>query len=167
MKKNVASCAPVIVPVPGLIVSCRGRDGKNNALVVGFASNASIDPPMVMVGIMPKNHLHGIIKETGAFALNFPAEGFDKEYAYLGSKSGKDVDKFAALNLTWENGEKLDVPLLSACPVSVECRVTGSFVAGDHEFFIGSVEVVHCAEEYIGENGRVSWGKIPLRVQPV
>ena len=43
MKKNVAPCAPVIVPVPGLIVSCRGRDGKNNALVVGLASNASID----------------------------------------------------------------------------------------------------------------------------
>lgn len=35
-------------PVPATIVSCRDKDGRNNALVVGFTANVSLDPVMVM-----------------------------------------------------------------------------------------------------------------------
>lgn len=82
------------------------------------------NPPMVMVGIVPEHDSYQLIKESGEFVINIPTKGFEKEYYYLGSKSGRDKDKFAALNLEWENVTKVNAPLLSACPLSVECKVT-------------------------------------------
>ena len=162
MKKDVVKKASCIKPMPNAIVSCRDKEGRNNALVVGFAANASLDPAMVMIGIIPKRFSHHMVKETGEFVINLPAKGFEKEFQYLGSKSGKDEDKFAVLNIDWENGEKVNAPMLTACPVTIECKVVDSIQPGSHELFIASVEAVHCDEEYIDENGNIDWNKIPL-----
>lgn len=162
MKKTIENKACCIAPAPNLIVSCRDREGRNNALAVGFASNVSIEPAMVMVGIVPERFSYHMIKESGEFIINLPAKGFEKEYYYLGSKSGKDEDKFEVLHLEWTDGEKVNAPMLSACPVAIECRVTTSLQPGSHELFIASVEAVHCEEEYLDSNGNIDWTKIPL-----
>lgn len=46
MKKLTSNTALCIQPFPHTIVSCRDKDGNNNALVVGFVANASLDPVM-------------------------------------------------------------------------------------------------------------------------
>lgn len=84
------------------------------------------------------------------------------EYYYLGTKSGRDEDKFAALNLEWEEGSVVSAPLVSGCPVSVECKVAGSFLSGDHEFFFGTVEAVHVEESCLNEEGGIDWSKVDL-----
>ena len=56
-------------PVPQTIVSCRDKEGRNNALVVGFTANVSLDPVMVMVGIVPTRFSHHLVKETGCFVI--------------------------------------------------------------------------------------------------
>lgn len=66
-----------------------------------------------MVGIIPEHYSYQLIKESGEFVINIPAKDFQKEYYYLGSKSGRDEDRFAALNLAWENGTKVNAPLLA------------------------------------------------------
>lgn len=163
MKREAVKMCP-IRPAPNTIVSCRDKDGRNNALVVGFVSNVSISPSMVMIGIVPERFSYHMIKETGVFVINLPGKGFEKEYSYLGSKSGRDGDKFEALNLAWEEGTKVCAPLLSACPVNIECKVLTSIQVGeaDHELFIGSVEAVHCDEEYLDKNGNIAWEKLAL-----
>ena len=161
MKKEASKVCP-IRPTPNVIVSCRDKAGRNNTLAVGFVSNASIDPPMIMVGIVPERFSYPMVKESGVFAVNIPAKDFEKEYFYLGTKSGKDEDKFEALDIKWENGEKVDAPLLTGCPVCIECKVVESVRPGSHELFIGSVEAVHCDEEYLNEDGSIDWGKIAL-----
>ena len=86
-------------PVPATIVSCRDKEGRNNALVVGFTANVSLEPAMIMVGIVPERFSHHMVKETGCFVVNLPKKSFKKEYDYLGSHSGRDGDKFEALGL--------------------------------------------------------------------
>ena len=162
MKKLADNTVLCMQPVPKTIVSCRDKEGRNNALVVGFAANASLDPVMVMVGIVPDRFSHHMVKETGCFVLNLPGKDFEKEYNYLGSHSGRDEDKFGALDLNWENGTYVDAPILSDCPVSIECRVLDSVHPGTHELFIGKVEAVHVDEEYLDEKGNILWNKIEL-----
>ena len=162
MKKLAKNMVLCMQPVPQTIVSCRDKEGRNNALVVGFTANVSLDPVMVMVGIVPSRFSHHMVKETGAFVINLPKKNFQKEYSYLGSKSGRDGDKFAALDLKWEDAKYVDAPILSDCPVSIECSVVDSIQPGTHELFIGKVEAVHVDEEYLDEKGNILWNKMDL-----
>lgn len=162
MKKEAKSLVLCMQPVPQTIVSCRDKEAHNNALVVGFTANVSLDPVMVMVGIVPTRHSHHMVKETGCFVINLPRKSFQKEYNYLGSRSGRDEDKFAALDLKWMDATYVNAPILIDCPVSIECSVVESTQPGTHELFIGKVEAVHVDEEYLDDNGNIQWDKIDL-----
>lgn len=162
MKKLATNTVLCLQPVPQTIVSCRDKDGRNNALVVGFTANVSLDPVMVMTGIVPSRFSHHMVKETGCFVINFPKKSFKKEYGYLGSVSGRDEDKFAALDLKWEDAKYVNAPILTDCPVSIECSVVDSITPGTHELFIGKVEAVHVDEEYLDANGNILWDKMDL-----
>lgn len=149
-----------IEPKPNTIVSCR-KDDIDNALAVGFASNASLEPSMVMIGIVPTRYSYNMIKDTGKFIINIPTKDFAKEFEYLGTVSRRDEDKLANINTT--DGDIVDAPILVDCPVNFECTVIDSIKPenGTHELFIGQVEKVHCDEEYI-EDGIIQWDKIDL-----
>ena len=162
MKKATKNTVLCMQPVPKTLVSCRDKEGRNNALVVGFAANVSLDPVMVMVGIVPSRYSHHMVKESGCFVINLPKKGYEKEYNYLGSKSGRDEDKFAAMDIKWADAEYVDAPILTDCPVSIECSVIDSMQPGTHELFIGKVEAVHVDEEYLDEKGNILWNKIDL-----
>ena len=162
MKKIAKNNVLCMQPIPQTLVSCRDKDGRNNALVVGFAANVSLDPAMVMVGIVPTRYSHHMIKESGCFVINLPKKDYEKEYNYLGSKSGRDGDKFAALKIQWTDSDYVEAPIMTDCPVSIECSVVESTQPGTHELFIGKVEAVHVDEEYLDEKGNILWDKMDL-----
>lgn len=160
MKKDAIINKSRIEPKPNALVSCR-KNGEDNALAVAFASNASLEPAMLMIGIVPSRYSYNMIKETGKFAVNIPAKDFAEEFHYLGTVSRRDEDKLA--NIETIDGDIVDVPLLVKCPVNFECTVIDSIKPeeGTHELFIGKVEKVHCDEEYL-EDGEINWSKIDL-----
>lgn len=162
MAKIVTDFKGCIKPAPDILVSCRGKDGKNNALAVACACNCSLNPPMVMVGIVPSRYSYELVKETGVFVVNLVTEDLRTQYAYLGSKSGRDEDKLAKLGMKIGEGVKINAPILLDCPVSIECTVVDSIITGTHEMFVGKVEYVHAKEELILENGSIDYSKINL-----
>ena len=159
MKKEADKTKARIKPMPNTIVSCR-KDGHDNALAVGVASVASIDPVMVMIGIIPSRFSYDMVKDTGKFVVNIPTKEFSEKYMYLGTVSGRDEDKLASINTT--DADIIDAPILTDCPVNIECSVVDSILPGSHELFIGKVEKVHCDEEYLTEDNDVKWDEIDL-----
>ena len=159
MKKEADKTKARIKPMPNTIVSCR-KDGHDNALAVGVASVASIDPVMVMIGIIPSRFSYDMVKDTGKFVVNIPTKDFSEKYMYLGTVSGRDEDKLASINTT--DADIIDAPILTDCPVNIECSVVDSIQPGSHELFIGKVEKVHCDEEYLTEDNDVKWDEIDL-----
>ncbi len=160
MKKIEANLRTCLQPTPKVIVSCRDREGNNNALAVAYCCNCSYDPPMVMVGIVPSRYSYNIINETGVFIVNVPTKDQKEIFDYLGSHSGRNEDKFANLALKTEEGEVVNAPLISECPVCIECTVISSVLTGSHEMFVGKIEKIHVDENLVNDNGRIDYSKI-------
>ncbi|MCY6483019.1 flavin reductase family protein [Clostridium aestuarii] len=162
MEKKAAEFKSCLKPAPDVLISCRDKEGKNNALAVEYACNCSFDPPMVMVGIVPSRYSYHMIKETGVFVVNLVPEELREQYAYLGSRSGRDEDKLAKLGMNVGDGTKVNAPLLLDCPVNIECTIVDSIKTGSHEMFVGKVEYVHANEDIVDEKGNVDYSKIDL-----
>ncbi|NNM54300.1 MAG: hypothetical protein HKM05_06210 [Spirochaetales bacterium] len=160
--KKPAGTRSVLNPKPQLLVSCRGKDGKDNALVVVYGGNWSFSPPSVMIGIVPSRYSWGLVKETGCFVVNLTPPSMKNAYDYLGSHSGRDEDKLAKIGVRTANGIKVNAPILLDCPVNIECTVTASFNTGSHEMFIGKIEYVHGDSEIVAENGSINWDMVDL-----
>jgi flavin reductase (DIM6/NTAB) family NADH-FMN oxidoreductase RutF len=158
--KSPAAFRSILNPKPFVLVSCRGENGRNNALAVAYACNCSYDPPMVMVGIVPSRYSYGLIKESGCFVVNLVPKSMKSAFDYLGSHSGKDEDKLAAAKVAVTDGLKVAAPILTDCPVNIECSVVGSVVTGSHEMFIGKIEYVHADTRLVGSDGAIDWGSI-------
>jgi len=160
MEKKAAAFRSILNPKTPVLVSCRGKDGSNNALVVVYACNCSYDPPMIMVGIVPTRHSYGLIKETGVFVANLVPSSMRAAFDYLGSRSGRDEDKLAKLGLRLGEGVKVNAPILLDCPVSIECSVVDSIRTGSHEMFVGKIEYAHADADLLDAEGKIDWSKI-------
>ena len=160
MKKKEAKKKSCLRPQVSIIVSMRDKDGKNNALTVGYACNCSFDPPMIMVGITPARYSYHIVKETGAFVVNLTTKDNQALIDYMGSVSGRDVDKFKAMNVEIEEATTINAPMIKECAVNIECLVVDSISTGSHEMFVGKVLHVHAREDVLKEDGTIDLTKI-------
>lgn len=154
---NMRSC---LQPMPKVLVSCRGLNGENNVLAVGYCGNCSYAPPMVMVGIVPTRYSYSMIKESGCFVVNLVDKKYKETFDYLGSHSKRDEDKLTAMNVRLQNGMKVNAPILPDCPVNIECSVVDSIMTGSHEMFIGKVEYVHADAKLLDSKGEIDFTKI-------
>lgn len=158
--KKCATTDSYVNPEPYTIVSCRDKDGRDNALAVGFIANVSFNPRIIMIAILNQRYSHHIIKETKEFGVNIATTNFKDEVDYLGSVSGKDEDKLS--NIDTFDADIINVPLLVDCPVNFECKVIESVKPGTHDVFFGRVVKVHCDEEYLKEDNSINWNKINI-----
>lgn len=160
MNKKQAIAKSSLQPAPKVLVSCRDKNGKDNALAVGYCGNCSYDPPMVMVGIVPSRYSYQMVKDTKCFVVNLPTKDFKKEFDYLGSVSARDEDKLA--NIKTADASKVNAPILVDCPVNIECTVVDSIMTGSHEMFIGKIEKVNADENIVDAEGNIDYSKLDL-----
>lgn len=86
-EKKQATMKSCLQPAPKVLVSCRGKDGENNALAVAYCCNCSYDPPMVMVGIVPTRYSYHLIKESGCFVVNLVDKNYQKTFDVTASET--------------------------------------------------------------------------------
>lgn len=157
VKGNMRTC---LNPVAKVLVSCRGLNGENNALAVGYCGNCSYDPPMVMVGIVPSRYSYHLIKESGCFVVNLVDQAYEETFKYLGSRSKRDEDKLAVMKVNLEEAKFVKAPILSDCPVNIECTIVDSIVTGSHEMFVGKIEYVHADSKMVSGDGCIDFSQI-------
>ena len=160
MEKSSANMKSCLQPLPKVLVSCRGVNGEENVLAVAYCGNCSYSPPMVMVGIVPTRYSYQMIKESGCFVVNLVDENYQEVFAYLGSHSKRDGDKLAAAKVELGSGKIVKAPILTDCPVNIECTVVDSIVTGSHEMFIGKIEYVHADTLLVDKDGNIDFSKI-------
>ena len=114
---------------PMFIVTARAGDELAGCLV-GFATQCSIDPLRFLACLSDKNRTFRVAQETDVLAVHLVPEGAGELAELFGSRTGDDVDKFAAC--AWHEGPD-DTPLLDDCPDWFVGRVLARLDTGDHQ----------------------------------
>ncbi|MCA9821749.1 MAG: flavin reductase family protein [Dehalococcoidia bacterium] len=133
-------------PGPVTLVSVAFRD-ERNAAPVAWAMPLSMEPPLVGVALHPERHTTDMVRAAQEFAINIPGPAMLKQVHFLGSHSGRDVNKLEAASIEWFPGMRVGAPLLDGCLAWIECTVRDSIRFPDHTLFVGEVVRVQALEE--------------------
>ena len=152
----------ILNPVPVVMVTSRGKDGKDNVFTVGWVGTECTKPPMLNISVRPQRLSHKYISETMEFTVNLPTSKLTKAVDYVGVRSGKTVDKIKEMNFTMREGTNVSSPYIDECPVSIECKVKTILQLGTHDCFIADVVGSHVNKELFDEKGKIHLEKADL-----
>lgn len=118
-----------------VVTAAAGDDVASGS--VNWLSQASFEPPLVMVAIKKDSGLHGIVERSRGFAVNVLAAR-QKEVASAFFRptaiEGRKINGYA-----FEAGPETSAPLLLDLPAWFEARVTDVIKRGDHTVFVAEV----------------------------
>lgn len=141
-------------PLPAVMVSCKRPGEKANILTVAWTGTICTNPAMLYISVRPERYSYSIIRKTGEFVVNLTTKELARAADICGVRSGKDMDKFAELNLTEEPSQFIQAPGIAESPVNIECRVTEVKELGSHHMFLAEVLGVHVDEAYLDGQGK-------------
>ena len=118
----------------GVYVIGVSHGGRSNAFTAAWLTQVSFDPLLIALAINPKNFSLDLLQQSGVFVLNVLKRHQLHLARHFGTQSGRDLDKLAEQR--WRPGT-LGAPILHEAAAYLECRVTRSINAGDHEIVLG------------------------------
>ena len=125
------------------LATTRAPDGRANIITLGWWMRTSHKPPMVAISVAHRRYSYGLLVRTGEFVLVVPPEDWAEAAWICGTKSGRDVDKFAVAGLKAVEAERVSPPLIEGAVAQFECVVVAMVPTGDHTLFVGEVVAAH------------------------
>jgi flavin reductase (DIM6/NTAB) family NADH-FMN oxidoreductase RutF len=112
-----------------MFIATVAAGGERAGCLIGFATQASIDPPRFLAGISDKNRTHRVAQRADSMAIHLvPAQATGLAELF-GGETGDDVDEFE--RCSWHPGPD-GVPLLDECPNRFVGRILERVDFGDH-----------------------------------
>jgi flavin reductase (DIM6/NTAB) family NADH-FMN oxidoreductase RutF len=116
-----------------MFVVTAAAGGERAGCLVGFTTQASIDPPRFLVCLSVKNRTYRVAQGATVLGVHLvPAEAEDVAELF-GGETGDEVDKFE--RVTWHEGPE-GVPIVEACRNWFVGRILDRLPCGDHEAFL-------------------------------
>jgi flavin reductase (DIM6/NTAB) family NADH-FMN oxidoreductase RutF len=136
MDSAVKKTALRMIPYGLYVLTSENQDGQIAAATVNWVTQASFEPPLVVVGVKTDSSVFGIIKESKAFALNVLGKDQQGLAFTFFKPTTRDADTVS--------GEKFrrgasGAPILDRTPAFVECVLRDSIERGDHAIMVGEV----------------------------
>lgn len=126
-----------LLPAPVAVVGA-AHDGVAAGLTCAWLTRVSATPPRLLVAVAPERHTWTVLDRAARFSVSILREDQVETGRLFGLESGRDVDKWARIGHVLLAGE---TPALAACAARLLCRVVGRLPLGDHEGFLGEIEV--------------------------
>lgn len=116
-----------------MFVVTSGRAGRRAGCLVGFTTQASIDPPRMLVCLSTANHTFVLAEDAEHLGVHVLDPEQHDLAELFGGETGDEVDKFARCRWTEDPS---GVPLLDDCPRRLLGRVLARHAFGDHVGFL-------------------------------
>ena len=155
MAKQFWKGSSLLAPVPASLVTC-GTIENANVLTIAWTGICCTRPPVTYISVRPERHSYNIIKESGEFAINLTSNSMCREVDFCGVKSGKDLNKIEKCGFHLLPSQKISVPIIEECPVSLECKVTETKELGSHTMFLAEIVGIDVDEKYIDSKGKLN-----------
>jgi flavin reductase (DIM6/NTAB) family NADH-FMN oxidoreductase RutF len=166
MKKSFGA-KTLVFPTPVWVVGTYDGEGRPNAMSAAWGGICCSQPPCLAVSLRKATYTYGNIVARKAFTINVPSEAYCRQADYFGMVSGKNVDKFAAAELTPIRSSIVDAPYIEEFPLVVECRLLHSIEIGLHTQFVGEILDVKAEDSVFDEKGYVDIEKVrPILFEP-
>ena len=140
----------LLAGAPVVLVTTRWH-GMANVMPVAWNMPLSHDPPLVGIAVHPSRHTYDMLRLSGEFALNVPSSRLLNHVQYLGTVSGRDVQKIEMARLPTFKAQRVEAPLLEGCLAYIECSVEEVLRLGDHDLFVGKVLAAQAEREAFEE----------------
>ncbi len=151
----------LLAPVPPVMVSC-GTMEKHNILTIAWTGIINTIPPKTYISIRPTRYSYEIIKSSGEFVINLTTSELIRAADFCGIRSGRDIDKFEAMELSPQKSISLECPMIEQSPLNIECRVSQVIELGSHHMFIADIVGVNVDSQYIDSYGKLHLDKSGL-----
>ena len=151
----------LLAPLPAVMVSS-GTVEKPNVMTVAWTGIINTQPSKTYISVRKSRYSYDLIKNSGTFVINLVSSTLVKACDFCGVRSGKDIDKFKACNLTAAESFTVEAPSIAECPLSLECRVTEIIELGSHDMFLADIVSVAVKKDLIDQNGRLALEKAGL-----
>ena len=124
---------------PLTLISSAHAD-QRNIMAAAWAMPVDFQPPKVAVVIDRTTFTRELIEASGEFVLAVPGRAIAAQVLAVGSRSGRDGDKFAALGLEALPAAQVAAPLPAGCIGWLECRVIPEpHIQQAYDLFLGEV----------------------------
>jgi len=133
---------PMPVTLLGTLV-----DGRPDFMALGWITRVNANPPTIGCGVGRHHHSVRGIEENKTFSINVPSVKMMEKTDYCGLVSGKDADKAALFDVYY--GELDTAPMITECPLSLECRVEVTIENPTNNFYIGEIIASYTEEKYL------------------
>ncbi len=134
-------------PEQVVIAIAKDKNGRANPVTLGWTMIVSGTPPMMAIAVAGRHYSIETIRHSKCFTIAFPSSEMADAALFFGSKSGRDIDKFAEFDCKTEPAKAIDSVLLSEAVANFECTLESETVAGDHIIFVGKIVASHINTE--------------------
>lgn len=117
-----------VLDYPMFVVTVQA-DGESGGCLVGFATQASIDPPRFLVGLSTENRTTSIARTATHLAVHLLPREQVKVAELFGGETGDAVDKFERCD--WHVGPE-GTPVLDSVLAWFVGEIIARFDMGDH-----------------------------------
>lgn len=123
----------------GVTVVAAEVEGAIHGMTASAFISVSMDPPLVLVSVSRKAHLHPLVARAGAFTVSF-----------LGAHQAAVSNHFAGrpdptLDLSWRRTEP-GAPVLADALATLDCTLEQAIDAGDHTLYVGRVRALDAVD---------------------
>lgn len=126
-----------------------GTHYKNRAnfMALDWVTRVNYQPPMLGICVNKIHASSKAIDNTGEFSVNIPSEDMIKITDYAGIVSGSRVDKSELFEAFY--GELKAAPMISSCPLTIECKLVQKLELPTNNFFIGEMINIYTENRFL------------------
>jgi len=141
MKKQIELSKAKWLVEPGCVILVTSGT-MENANVMTFSWQTPVnnaDPCLILLVINRIRYSYELIKQNHELVINVPGEELLEQTHFVGTVTGRNIDKFKESGLTPIPAKMVEPPLIEECAAHLECQVVETFQVQTHDLLVCEV----------------------------